>query len=549
MKNKKLYLLLVMLLVGVMVLAACGGDTTEEPAVEEPAVVEEPAAEEPMEEPTEVPMEEPTEAPMEEPTEAPMEEPTEVPMEEPTEVPITIWADDTRAPILAALGEDFQAAYGVGLNVEQVADIRDQFVIAAPAGEGPDIIVGAHDWLGQLVASGLLAPIDLGDKADAFTDVSLTGFTFDGELYGMPYATENLAFFYNTDLVETPPTTWDEVVAMGTALQESGQATFGLALTGTTYDAFPLQTAFGGYVFGRDDAGNYDPTDVGVDSEGMIAAGDWIAEQIAAGFMSDNTDWDTSHVLFETGEIPFIMAGPWALDRIRESGIPYGITNFPDGGRPFAGVQGFMVNALSENVLLAQAFLTEFVATDEVMTNLYQSNNRPSAFADVLATTDDADLAAFGEAGADALLMPAIPEMGSVWASWGDAFTLIIQGEQSAADALANGAAQIRDLIGGAAAGMVNVPGSWQSAAGFECEWDPACADTALTEEDGLFVGSFSLPAGDYEVKVAHEGGWDENYGVDGVAGGDNYAFTMAADGTVTFTYDPETHLLEIATE
>ncbi len=556
MKNKKLYLLLVMLLVGVMVLAACGGDTTEEPAVEEPAVVEEPAAEEPMEEPTEVPMEEPTEAPMEEPTEAPMEEPTEVPMEEPTEVPmeepevsITIWADDTRAPILAALGEDFQAAYGVGLNVEQVADIRDQFVIAAPAGEGPDIIVGAHDWLGQLVASGLLAPIDLGDKADAFTDVSLTGFTFDGELYGMPYATENLAFFYNTDLVETPPTTWDEVVAMGTALQESGQATFGLALTGTTYDAFPLQTAFGGYVFGRDDAGNYDPTDVGVDSEGMIAAGDWIAEQIAAGFMSDNTDWDTSHVLFETGEVPFIMAGPWALDRIRESGIPYGITNFPDGGRPFAGVQGFMVNALSENVLLAQAFLTEFVATDEVMTNLYQSNNRPSAFADVLATTDDADLAAFGEAGADALLMPAIPEMGSVWASWGDAFTLIIQGEQSAADALANGAAQIRDLIGGAAAGMVNVPGSWQSAAGFECEWDPACADTALTEEDGLFVGSFSLPAGDYEVKVAHEGGWDENYGVDGAADGDNYAFTMAADGTVTFTYDPETHLLEIATE
>lgn len=549
MKNKKLYLLLVMLLMGVMVLAACGGNTAEEPAVEEP-VVEEPAAEEPVaEEPAaEEPMEEPTEAPMEEPTEAPMEEPTEEPMEEP-DVVITIWADDTRAPILAALGEEFQAAYGVGLNVEQVADIRDQFVIAAPAGEGPDIIVGAHDWLGQLVASGLLAPIDLGDKADSFTDVSLTGFTFDGELYGMPYATENMAFFYNTDLVETPPTTWDEVVAMGTALQESGDVTFGFGLTGTTYDAFPLQTAFGGYVFGRDDAGNYDPTDVGIDSEGMIAAGDWIAQEIADGFMSDNTDWDTTHALFETGEIPFLMAGPWALDRIRESGVPYAITTFPDGGQPFAGVQGFMVNALSENVLLAQAFLTEFVATDEVMTELYQSNNRPSAFKSVLEATDDADLAAFGEAGANALLMPAIPEMGSVWASWGDAFTLIIQGEQSSADALANGAAQIRDLIGGAAAGMVNVPGSWQSAAGFDCEWDPACADTALTEEDGLYVGSFSLPAGDYEVKVAHEGGWDENYGVDGEKDGANYAFSMAADGTVTFTYDPETHILEIATE
>ncbi|MCA9923578.1 MAG: extracellular solute-binding protein, partial [Anaerolineales bacterium] len=469
-------------------------------------------------------------------------------MEEP-EVSITIWADDTRAPILAELAADFQDAYGVGLVVEQVADIRDQFVIAAPAGEGPDIIVGAHDWLGQLVASGLLAPIDLGDKADAFTDVSLTGFTYEGELYGMPYATENLAFFYNTDLVDTPPTTWDEVVAMGTALQESGAVTFGFGLTGTTYDAFPLQTSFGGYVFGRDDAGNYDPTDVGIDSPGMIAAGDWIVQEIADGFMSDNTDWDTTHVLFETGEIPFMMAGPWALDRIRESGVPYGITTFPDGGQPFAGVQGFMVNALSDNVLLAQAFLTEFVATDETMTNLYLSNNRPSAFASVLAATDDADLAAFGEAGAEAILMPAIPEMGSVWGSWGDAFTLIIQGEQTPEEALANGAQQIRDLIGGAAAGMVNVPGSWQSAAGFDCEWDPACADTALTEEGGLYVGSFSLPAGDYEVKVAHDGAWTENYGVDGASDGDNYAFTMATDGTVTFTYDPETHLLEIATE
>ena len=185
------------------------------------------------------------------------------------------------------------------------------------------------------------------------------------------------------------------------------------------------------------------------------------------------------------------------------------------------------------------------------MTELYLSNNRPSAFSSVLAATDDADLAAFGEAGADALLMPAIPEMGSVWASWGDAFTLIIQGEQSAADALANGAQQIRDLIGGAALGMINVPGSWQAASGVcEGDWDPACTGSALTEgEDGLYTGSFELPAGDYEVKVAHDGAWTENYGVDGAADGDNYQFSMAADGTVTFTYDPATHLLEIVTE
>lgn len=74
--SKKLYSLIILLVISAMVLAACQPAATEEPT-EAPTEV--------MEEPTEV-MEEPTEAPteaMEEPTEA-MEEPTEA-MEEPTE--------------------------------------------------------------------------------------------------------------------------------------------------------------------------------------------------------------------------------------------------------------------------------------------------------------------------------------------------------------------------------------------------------------------------------------------------------------------------------
>ena len=242
--KKNLWLIVSLFAVLMLVLAACGGGTNEttnnggnevannggNEVVEEPT--EEVVVEEPTAEPTEeVVVEEPTEEVV---VEEPTAEPTPADMGtggEEFDTFITIWADDTRAPILAELAAAFQDTYQVGLVVEQVADIRDQFVIAAPAGEGPDIILGAHDWLGQLVSSGLLAPVDLGDKATAFTEVSLTGFTYEGQLYGMPYATENLAFFYNTELVPVPPTTWDELVAMGTALQESGDVTFGLALT------------------------------------------------------------------------------------------------------------------------------------------------------------------------------------------------------------------------------------------------------------------------------------------------------------------------------
>ncbi len=526
--TKRLYLMLIMLLLGAFVLVACGAPT-ETPEAEAPT--------EAVEEPTEV-----------------MEEPTEV-MEEPTEPAaslgsLTIWADDTRAPILLTLAEDFKAAYNVDLVVEQVADINNQFTIAAPAGEGPDIFIGPHDRLGGFIASGLLAPIDLGEKADLFTELSLQGFTYEGQLYGMPYATENLALFRNTDLAPDAPATWDELIEVGMAIQAAGNADYALALTGTTYDIYPIQTAFGGYVFGADDAGNYNPQDVGIDGAGMVAAGDWLATNIASGAISDNTDWDTAHTLFETGRVPFLIGGPWALDRIRAAGVPYALSPFPTAtqtGQPFLGVQGFMVNALSENVLLAEAFLTEFVATDEVMTQLYIAGNRPSAFKSVLAATADADLVAFGEAGADAVLMPAIPEMGSVWSSWNNGFTLIIQGEQDATTALADAAQQIRNLIGGGLAGMVNVPGSYQDKAGCGAAWDPACEATALTQgEDGLYAGTFTIPAGDYECKVALDGSWTTNYGVDGAQDGDNYTFSVPADGPVTFTYDPESHVLTI---
>jgi hypothetical protein len=58
--------------------------------------------------------------------------------------------------------------------------------------------------------------------------------------------------------------------------------------------------------------------------------------------------------------------------------------------------------------------------------------------------------------------------------------------------------------------------------------------------------GPFTLKAGDFEGKVALDGGWTTNYGVDGKANGDNYKFTLAADGTVEFVYDPATNILEI---
>lgn len=528
--------ILMILMVAVFVLSACASPTaapTAEPVV---APTEPPAAVEPT-------------AVVVEPTATEAPAPTEAPVE--PVATLKIWADDTRTPLLNELAPAFLEAYNVALEVQdlgRVQDIRSQVIIAVPAGEGPDIYIGVHDWLGALVDSGLVAPIDLGDKAAEFTDTALQAFTYtDGKLYGMPYATENLGFFYNTDLVKEPPKTWDEVLEIGRTLKAEGKVEYAFAVsTGPGYNALPVQTAMGGYVFGKDDKGAWNPQDVGLDSEGMIKAVDWMAKAAAEGLLPETFDYETAHSLFETGKIPFLMAGPWAIDRIRASGVPYKVANFfPDNGAPFLGVQGFVVNPFSENQLLAQAFLTEFVATEEFQQKIYDTGLRPSAMKSVLAKTADPDLKAMGEAGNNAVPMPNIPEMGSVWSAWDNGITLAVTGEQTAEAAMKDAATQVRDLITGALAGMVNLPGTFQDKVGCGATWDPACKASALTKgDDGLFTLAAKIPAGDYEFKVAMDGAWTVNFGSDGKQDGPNYTLSLPADSNVTFTFDPATNLV-----
>jgi maltose/maltodextrin transport system substrate-binding protein/arabinogalactan oligomer/maltooligosaccharide transport system substrate-binding protein len=370
---------------------------------------------------------------------------------------LVIWADDTRSPILQTVGEAFTAEFGIPVVVQELGfgNIRDNFLVAGPAGEGPDIIIAAHDWLGRLVSNGAVAPIDLGDLEAEFLPAAVQAFVYDGVLYGMPYAAENVAFFRNTDLVPDAPATWDDVRSVSESLVAAGSSQYGYIIqTQDPYHLFPLMTAFGGYVFGQDDTGSYVADDVGIDSEGAIAAAQWLQGMVEAGLMPPPpVDYDVMHSLFESADAAMMISGPWALPRIRESGVPYAVSAIPAGpagpGRPFLGVQGFMISAFSENQLLAESFLLDYVATADVMQAIFDADPRPSAFLAVRDAIDDPDIAAFAEAGANGLPMPSIPQMDSVWTAWGNAQGFVIRQELTAEEAFAQAGEQIRGLISG----------------------------------------------------------------------------------------------------
>lgn len=374
---------------------------------------------------------------------------------------ITIYADETRSEPLREIGAQFEEENGIAVEVVEFpyGEIRDTFTTAAPNGEGPDIIIGGHDWIGEMVINGLLLPIDLGDKAELFVPATVNAFNYEGEIYGLPVALENVALYYNKSLVAEPPTTWDEVRSVSEQIMADGTAEYGWVIQeNDPYHFFGVQTAFGGYVFGFDPETGYDPMNVGIDSEGTIEAFSFLEQYVADGLMPAGLDGDSLNALFEAGDAAMVISGPWNLERYRTAlGDDLGIAAIPgagdvEKGSPFLGVQGFMVSAFSENAPLASLFLTDYIATDAVMQALYDTGGRPPAYIPIAEGVEDEAIAAFGEAGETGLAMPAIPEMSAVWSAWGNAMEQVVGGRATAAEALPDAAGQIRMAIEEAAA-------------------------------------------------------------------------------------------------
>lgn len=468
---------------------------------------------------------------------------------------LVIWADNERAGLLSELGEQFTEEFGVSIEVQQMGlgDARDQLLVAGPAGEGPDILISAHDSIGQFVANGAIVSLEQyrEDLEEVFTPASLNLFTYAGELWGVPYATENIALIRNTNLVPEAPTTWQEVQEIAQQLQESGEAEYGIVIqTGNTYHNFPVTSAFGGYIFGMNEDGTFNVADVGLGSEGGLAAAQWLSGMYTEGLMPPDVTDDVAFELFTAGDAAMIVTGPWSSARIQEAaeagGFEYSVDPLPGAeggmevGAPFSGGQGFVISAFSENQILAETFLLDFVATLEFQQAIFDQGGRPPAFIGVDTSTDP-NVEAFNAAGVNAIPMPAIPEMGAVWGASDAALTLISQGGDAEA-AISDAVAQISEAIELQQSGarIVTLVGSLQDELGCGADWDPACESTVLTDDDGdgVYTGTFTLPAGEYEYKIAINQAWTENYGLDGVKDAGNIPLSVAEETEVTFTFD-----------
>jgi len=371
---------------------------------------------------------------------------------------LTIWTDNLRYQPINDAAQSFADEYGIQVDVVEVAfnDMRQRMANAAPAGEGPDILVGAHDWTGELAQNGLIQAISLRDDlANSLADVALEGFTYDGELWALPYAIESIAIIYNRDMVSDPPETWDDVMEISRSQVEGNDDRYGFVYPGAgdTYHTFPFISAFGGYIFAYEEGEGFNPDDIGLATDGAVRGLTILDQMYEEGLLPQGLDYTTAESLFLGGEAAMFMTGPWAISGVREAGIDFGVVPIPtmDGStpQPFVGAQGFFVSAFTQNRVLANEFLKQTVASRDVMLGIYEQGNRPPAYLPALdALADDEVVQAFADAARAGIPMPNIPEMGSVWDQTNSKLQLIAQQEQEPRAAMEDAVEGIRQALG-----------------------------------------------------------------------------------------------------
>jgi arabinogalactan oligomer/maltooligosaccharide transport system substrate-binding protein len=356
---------------------------------------------------------------------------------------VVIWADDKRAAVLSKFATEFSASSGFNLKVQAISkDLQTNFVTASQSGKGPDIVVGAHDWIGNLVQNGTIDPIQLTDEQKAaFNPIAIKGVTFNGQIYAVPYAVENLALIRNTELAAEAPKTLEDLVKAGKALKSSKKASEILSLqignNGDAYHIYPLYASGGGYLFGTTDNGDYDPKDLGVAKPEAVAAFAKIGKlgEKGAGALKRSITAENAISVFTSKKSAFLISGPWAITDIKKAGLKYDITPIPgfaDGkpAKPFVGVQAFYVASKGPNKALAQEFVTNNLTAPELAVALYQAEPRPPALTAALDQVkgSDPDLEKFLAAGASGDILPAIPAMAAVWDPFGKAAAAVVGG-------------------------------------------------------------------------------------------------------------------------
>lgn len=396
------------LLIASLLLSACGSVAATTVAPAEP-------------QPTQPPQ------PTTKPAPADTAAPTAPPLPTATDVPVTItlwhgWQGEYYNNI-KTIFDQYQTAHpNVTINLVEVPDLSDKIVTAAPAGEGPDIVAFANDWIGRLSAADIIIPLDdYLDKAEyqaTYLPTAIASQTYQGKIWGFPEAMEAITFIYNKKLISADqlPKTTDDLLTNAAQWQKDhpGQYYFVYNAKNDAYFSAPWFYGFGAFFVKEDDS-------VGLNTPEGVAAASFLDKLRAV--MPKEIDYGIADTLFKEGKAPIIMNGPWYIADVEKAGIDYGMTTIPlisTTGKPaipFVGVKTLMVTSTSKHPEIAVDVLKYFTNKDS---QVFLSTKNKTVPTNQAAAADPAVLALatvanFSKQASLGTPMPSSPFMNALW--------------------------------------------------------------------------------------------------------------------------------------
>jgi maltose/maltodextrin transport system substrate-binding protein len=369
---------------------------------------------------------------------------------------ITIWCTDKEVSGLEPLKKQFKKKKKVKVEIEIQAEPRSKYIQAAIAGTGPDILVGAHDWVGELAKNGVISEINLTDKErKRFWPVSINGFTYNGKLYGVPYCVEAMILIYNKKLIKTPPKTWEDLIKVAKPMTNEKENKYGFlyGIDNNFYNNFPFIGSQGGYIFKFDEGkGSYDITDVGLDTPGAIDGAKFILRLVNEGIVPTSANNGTVESAFLDGKVAMIMDGPWNTKNYAAN-LDIGVAKLPTlKGKPtvpFVGARGFMMNTASKMSNYAKEFIINYAGEEDGQAKMFEEGGRPPAHIEACKKImkENNVVKTVVLSANDGIPMPNVKAMAVIWnyaAGMVDAFKT---GETSVENAIRGATKSIRDEL------------------------------------------------------------------------------------------------------
>ncbi|HYH32614.1 MAG TPA: sugar ABC transporter substrate-binding protein [Pseudonocardia sp.] len=246
---------------------------------------------------------------------------------------LTVWIMEGTNPdptsYITELSAAFQERTGATLDVQflQWASAHDRFVTAIAGGTTPDVAEVGTTWIAEFGDAGAL--VDLGPRiqeaglSDGLVDGLVEAGTLGAALYGMPWYAGVRSIVYRTDVFTElglePPTTWDELVAVGQAVKEGRPDLVPLPIAGDNeFAVYPFLWGAGGEI-ATQDGGTWTSH---VDSPESRAGIQFYADLALRHGLSTPAaaNWRETHLkdAFTKGEAAMIFAGSWTPKAILE---------------------------------------------------------------------------------------------------------------------------------------------------------------------------------------------------------------------------------------